>query len=167
MRTEAEAVVRQGVPSGPLVEIRTAFMRYRGQGHEIAVPLAADRIDAAALRAAFDETYQRLFGRIIPKLEIEAVTWTLALSQDFALPSVATAPAATAAPEPSGTRAVIDPATGNRELSSLYERADLLPGTRLEGPAVIAEAGTSTIVPPGFSAAVGANGELILEFVRT
>ena len=167
MRTEAEAVVRQGVPAGPLVEIRTAFMRYRGQGHEIAVPLTADRIDAAALRAAFDETYQRLFGRIIPKLEIEAVTWTLALSQDFSLPSVATAPAATAAPEPSGTRAVIDPATGNRELSSLYERADLLPGARLEGPAVIAEAGTSTIVPPGFSAAVGANGELILEFVRT
>ena len=35
MRKEAEAVVRLGAPDEPLVEIRSAFMRYRGQGHEI------------------------------------------------------------------------------------------------------------------------------------
>ena len=39
MRAEAEAVVRLGAPEGALVETRAAFMRYRGQGHEIAVEL--------------------------------------------------------------------------------------------------------------------------------
>ena len=39
MRAEAEAVVRPAAPGEALVETRLAFMRYRGQGHEIAVPL--------------------------------------------------------------------------------------------------------------------------------
>ena len=40
MRAEAEAVVRLGFPTGELAETRTAFMRYRGQGHEVAVRAA-------------------------------------------------------------------------------------------------------------------------------
>ena len=59
MRDEAEAVVRLGVPRGALTETRTAFMRYRGQGHEIAVPLDGAALDPAALRAAFETTYAR------------------------------------------------------------------------------------------------------------
>src|SRR5205085_11449657 len=39
MRAEAEAIVRRGEPKAPLTETRSAFIRYRGQGHEIAVPL--------------------------------------------------------------------------------------------------------------------------------
>ena len=80
-------MVRLGVPTGELTERRTAFMRYRGQGHEIAVPL--DRRGARSRRRCDRRsrpTYARLFGRIIPRLEIEAVTWTLALSQPYALP---------------------------------------------------------------------------------
>src|SRR6185295_780684 len=41
MRAEAEAIVRRGEPDAPLTESRSAFMRYRGQGHEIAVKLPA------------------------------------------------------------------------------------------------------------------------------
>ena len=59
------------------METRTGFMRYRGQGHEVAVPLPDGMLDPAALRAAFDATYARVYGRVIPRLEIEAVTWTL------------------------------------------------------------------------------------------
>ena len=39
MRAEAEAIVRRGAPDAGLTEQRSAFMRYRGQGHEIAVQL--------------------------------------------------------------------------------------------------------------------------------
>ena len=39
MRAEAEAIVRRGAPDAALSEQRSAFMRYRGQGHEIAVKL--------------------------------------------------------------------------------------------------------------------------------
>jgi N-methylhydantoinase A len=87
MRDEAEAVVRLGVPRGALVETRTGFMRYRGQGHEVAVPLPAGTLDPAALRQAFDATYTRVYGRVIPRLEVEAVTWTLSLAEPHELPS--------------------------------------------------------------------------------
>ena len=69
MRAEAEAVVRLGVPRGALIEMRTGFMRYRGQGHEVAVLLPDGALDPAALRAAFDATYARVYGRVIPRLE--------------------------------------------------------------------------------------------------
>ena len=57
MRAETEAVVRLGAPTGELQETRTAYMRYRGQGHEIAVPFPAGKADPATLRTAFDTTY--------------------------------------------------------------------------------------------------------------
>jgi N-methylhydantoinase A len=93
MRAEAEAVVRLGVPRGALIETRTGFMRYRGQGHEVAVLLPDGALDPAALRAAFDATYARVYGRVIPRLEIEAVTWTLALAEPHDLPERLKTPA--------------------------------------------------------------------------
>ena len=89
MRAEAEGVVRLGAPAETLVETRTAFMRYRGQGHEIAVPLPAEGFDPASLRAGFDTAYAALFGRTIPRLEVEALTWTLSLATSRPLPQPA------------------------------------------------------------------------------
>jgi N-methylhydantoinase A len=163
MRAEAEAVVRLGVPAGELVETRTAFMRYRGQGHEIAVPLGGGALDPAALRAAFDATYARLFGRVIPGLAVEALTWTLALSQPFDLPAAVSLPEGGAVAEPEGSCRIIDPATGRLDTAAVYQRARLRPGDRLTGPAVVMEAGTSTIVPSGCSAQVdGARGLVVI-----
>src|SRR6476619_6005715 len=94
------------------MEQRTAFMRYKGQGHEIAVPLDGAALHPEALRTAFETTYARLFGRIIPKLEIEAVTWTLALSQSYALPEPSPASPRLGAAKASGTRRMIEPING-------------------------------------------------------
>src|SRR5262249_1862818 len=47
MRAEAEAVVRRGAPDSALTEQRSAFMRYRGQGHEISVALPVRAFTAA------------------------------------------------------------------------------------------------------------------------
>ena len=158
MRAEAEPVVRLGWPTGELQEIRTVFMRYRGQGHEIAVPMGV-----ASLRDAFDSAYASLFGRLIPGLEVEAVTWTLALSQPRETPSRTKTPAKTAAVEPVGQRRVIESETGAAVMASLYARRDLPVGTHITGPACLLEAGTTTIVPSGWIAAIGADGEIIIE----
>jgi N-methylhydantoinase A len=163
MRAEAEAVVRLGVPSGDLTETRVAFMRYRGQGHEVAVPVPAGPLEAVALRASFDATYARVYGRVIPGLETEAVTWTLALAQPSALPARQAVPARVAAPAPVGRRQVTDAASGAVQDAAVYSRSSLPAGVSLAGPAVIVEAGTSTIVPSGFSLHVDATGALLLE----
>jgi N-methylhydantoinase A len=162
MRAEAEAVVRLGVPTGELVETRTAFMRYRGQGHEISVPLGSGQLDPAALRTSFDTTYTRLFGRVIPRLEVEALTWTLVMSQPFDLPTVELMPADAGTPAADGTCAIIDPATGRTDQAVMFHRSKLLPGESFAGPAVVMEAGTSTIVPAGWSLRVDAAGALVL-----
>src|ERR1700726_4963324 len=64
MRAEAEPIVRRGAGEAPLTETRSAFMRYRGQGHEIAVPLpvrAYREADATELLDAFETAYRRLY----------------------------------------------------------------------------------------------------------
>ena len=165
MHAEAETVVRLGFPVGDLTETRTAFMRYRGQGHEVAVALPPGAVDAAALRTAFDATYARVYGRVIPGLEVETVTWTLALAQPFSLPERLPAPPDLAPPPPTATVRLIDPASGDVTDATVYPRAALPAGAQLTGPAIIVEAGTSTIVPPGFLARVGAGRELLIEDV--
>ncbi len=166
MRAEAEAVVRPAAPGETLVESRQAFMRYRGQGHEIAVPLANEPFapDAAGeLRRRFEATYEQVFGRAIPKLEVEALTWTLSLATDRPLPAPAKTIAKAAAPAPSGHREVFDPVSGLREKNALHERDALKPGMMLDGPALIVEDGTTTVVPNGFTARINAVGQIVLE----
>jgi N-methylhydantoinase A len=166
MRAEAEAFVRLGAPDAALQEVRTGFMRYRGQGHEVAValppgPYGTDSNDV--FRTAFEATYRALYGRTIPKLEIEVLTWTLSLAEAKPLPVRIPDPPAAAAPKPSGMRRIMDP--GVRQLidASIYDRASLAPGARIIGPAVIVEAETSTLVPEGFRAGPNAAGHILIE----
>jgi N-methylhydantoinase A len=166
MRAEAEAVVLPAAPGEKLVEQRQAFMRYRGQGHEIAVrlvnqPFAADAADE--LRRRFEATYEVVFGRAIPKLEVEALTWTLSLATDRPLPAAAEPVAAKKAPAPSGHREVLDPATGTRDRAAIHERDALAPGMTLDGPALIVEDGTTTVVPKGFAARINSVSQIVLE----
>ncbi|HLJ04897.1 MAG TPA: hydantoinase/oxoprolinase family protein, partial [Acetobacteraceae bacterium] len=163
MRAEAEAVVRLGVATGELVETRTGFMRYRGQGHEVAVPLPNGPLDPAALRAAFDTTYARVYGRVIPKLEIEAVTWTLSLSEPHELPQQLAALPTTGADAPLGRRSMAETTTGETVDAAIYLRSSLGKGASLRGPAVIIEDGTSTIVPTGYVAHISAGDDIVIE----
>ena len=166
MREEAEAVIRLAAPSEKLVETRLAFMRYRGQGHEIAVPLPNQALDVDAardLRRRFEATYETVFGRIIPKLEVEALTWTLSLATDRPLPKPAPEAKAAAAPKANGHREVFDPVSGRHEKAALHERTSLSAGMSLDGPALIVEDGTTTVVPQGFSARINALGQIVLE----
>jgi N-methylhydantoinase A len=148
-----------------LVESREAMMRYRGQGHEIAVPLpngvyrAEDR---DALREWFEAQYTAVFGRIIPGLEVESLTWTLTLATEWTLPPASEQPASHEPTQPGGQRRIFDPGSERWVDASVYIRADLAPGVRLEGPAVIVETETATVVPPSFTAMVTAPGHLML-----
>ena len=109
-------------------------MRYRGQGHEIAVPLPAEALDAAALRAGFDAAYAALFGRTIPRLEVEALTWTLSLATAARCPSRrAGGPAAPPRRPPPGARCSTRRPAGARRPRCTSAPA-LAPGMALDGP---------------------------------
>ena len=139
-------------------------MRYLGQGHEITVPLPAEALhgeDDAILKSAFEAEYQRLYGRLIENLDIEVLTWSLTVSTDP--PKIAPLPktAERAAPKPAGMRHVRDPVAGSVP-TALYDRAALAPGHYLEGPALVVEEETTTVVPVGFDLRVDGLGYLEL-----
>jgi N-methylhydantoinase A len=163
MRDETEAVVRLGAPTGDLRETRTAYMRYRGQGHEIAVPFPAGKADPETLRTAFDTTYSALFGRIIPRLEIEVVTWTLALAQRQDQPEPSIRPAENGPAKPVGTRRMVETETGEMVTAHVHDRHTLQPGATVSGPAVILEDGTTTVIPSNRIARIGADREIVIE----
>jgi N-methylhydantoinase A len=158
MRAEAEAIVRRGEPEAALTETRSAFMRYRGQGHEIAVPLPARPYrpeDAAMLLAAFEEAYRALYSRIIPGVEVEVLSWVLLLSGPVpAGEGEAPAEPPPSHPEPARRRAVFDPDGAGFAEVAIYERAALMPGAVVPGPAVIVEDETSTVVSRAFDARI-------------
>jgi N-methylhydantoinase A len=166
MRAEAKAVVRLGVKQGELVETRTGFMRYRGQGHEVAVPLADGELDPTGLRAAFDATYARVFGRVIPRLEVEAVTWTLSLAEPHDLPMRQDLPRDAGLAAPSGHSCIVETTTGEAVDAALFVRAEMPKGARLSGPAVIVETGTSTVVPSGYTVRIGASDDIVIEEIE-
>jgi N-methylhydantoinase A len=166
MRGEAEPIVRRGAGAAPLTETRSAFMRYRGQGHEIAVPLPTRNYhddDAALLRAAFEDEYRRLYSRVIPGVEVEILSWVLLLSAP--VPTEATGPRPAPephTPQPARSRPVLDPETGEFIEVAIHERRDLLPGAAIPGPAIIVEDETSTVVSRFFDARVDAFGYIEL-----
>ena len=170
MRAEAEAVVKAGAPDAKLIETRTADMRYRGQGHEITVTLPPGEFNAASrekLIKLYEDGYAATFGRTIPGLSVEIMNWTLRLAaEQAALPKAPPQPADKPA-KARGKRAVYDPADQDMKDVAVYHRDDLVIGSLVPGPAVIAEDETTTIVPKSFAARLSPIGAILLEKVGT
>jgi N-methylhydantoinase A len=165
MRAEAEAIVRRGSPAGSLTEQRSAFMRYRGQGHEIGVSLpvrALAAADRATITSLFEEAYRRLYSRSIPGAEIEILSWVISVAAPEEGTLAGELPLAPAEAKPRSRRPVFDPATAEFQDVPIYWRADLTPGTRVAGPAIIAEDDTSTIVSVRFDAQIDRFGYIEL-----
>ena len=166
MRSEAEEVVAQGAPGAAVAERARAYMRYAGQGHEIGVELP-DGIEGEdggrLLREAFDQAYETMFGRTIPDLDVEVLSWTLTLTAERGRGTRINRAQATADERaPSTTSLVIGPG-GEAVPAALHLRDDLAPGARILGPALVTEAQTTTVVPSGFAATALPSGDLALE----
>jgi N-methylhydantoinase A len=59
---------------------------------------------------------------------------------------------------PVRTRAVLDTASGAVSDWAVYDRTALAPGVTIAGPAIVSEDETSTLIGPGWSAVVNAQG---------
>ena len=166
MRSEAEDVVRQGSDAASLVETRQAYMRYAGQGHEIAVDLPVECYDAShreRFREGFEAAYARLYGRSIAGVEIEALSWTLTISTPVEpAPARPARPRLKSAPAPAQRQSFFDPVSAGRADVPVFRRETLAPGVRIEGPALIAEDQTTTVVTSAYDADIDAHGHIVL-----
>ena len=165
MHIEAFDIVSAGAPGAELDERRIAYMRYIGQGHEIVVDVPVrdlKKADGAGLKAAFDKAYGDLFGRVIPSMQVEILTW--ALSNSTVQPptdlreEVARGPIAPTA----GEQELFDADRTDFVAAPVYQRNDLDPGMTLDGPALIMEAQTTPVVTDHFTAMINGVGHIEL-----
>jgi N-methylhydantoinase A len=165
MADAAHAIVRHGDAVSTRVERRTAFARYRGQGYEIAIDVPGHTLqagDAAVLAASFEAAYRAHYGGLAVQLPIEILTWRLSVST--ALPAVAVAGQARLgeAAVPTSWRDVLDPGEGRVRSHAVYRRPDLRPGHTVQGPALIVEDETTTVISPPFDAHIDAHGYIVM-----
>ncbi|MFN3892303.1 MAG: hydantoinase/oxoprolinase family protein [Beijerinckiaceae bacterium] len=168
LRTEAEKVVRLASGNRPLRERRFADMRYRGQGHELAVELPArdyENADGEVLTEVFEAQYQKNYGRRIPNLSVEALTWTLVLSaidDDDEGVGEALEPATSEAPVLRTTQ-VFDAEVGDFVTARVIARDASPAGARFDGPALVVEDQTTIWTPTSFEGRISRGGHVILQ----
>ena len=165
MEAEAHAFLDEGARGVERTTKLTAMMRYSGQGWEIPVilPHQAFTLDhLPMIQAAFEEAYRTLFGRIIDGLAVEITDWLLTVST--VLPPVAPAVRHTAgAAAPVGrTRQFFDAALRETVDAKEVARNEVTAGKMVEGPAIVVETNTCTIVTSGYNLVGQGDGSLRL-----
>ena len=161
MREEATTVVSSAAQGRRVTEIARAYMRYIGQGYEISVEFDPN-FTKNQLIEAFEGSYAELYGRIIPGLDVEVLSWTLNLTtaQEQVVPVDETLPRSSNDKD-YPTRLIMD--DGNLVPTQQVFRDQLPKHERLEGPMLIIEDQTTTVVPSRFAVHVNARDDLVIE----
>ena len=170
MRKEATDVVEPGAQGQRTREIRTAFMRYIGQGHEVSVEIPVkleeaelDSQSSGRLTIAFETEYTRLYGRTIPSLEIEILTWSLLVSTKESDGLAINMSAKSYVHDTMEFRKLMDAESGEFNDAAVYDRLSLAPGAKIEGPAIVTESDTATVITRRFEGQVTDGGYMIFE----
>lgn len=165
MKAESIGFLRQGMPEGePELEC-TAFMRYVGQGWEIPVSLPFkpfSNSDTAQFKALFEAAYTQFFGRPIEGPDVEIVSWSVKASSPLLPVQPVQQISASHRAHEVSRREVFDVVSGGFVDAGIFQREELQPGARVDGPAIIAERETSTFVSSSFTATVQPDGCLLV-----
>jgi N-methylhydantoinase A len=166
-RDAVNSLERDGINPMRIRIAREADIRYAGQSMEVRVAAPAGEIDSAFLAAlidAFHAAHLRTFGyNYAGEQKIELVNFCVSgfgLVERPRVPKLSTR----GRPTRKSVRPVyFDGAFGE---TPVYERAALPPAFRLDGPAVVEEFGSTTVVFPGQKLEVDPHGILIVRSVR-
>ena len=139
-------------------------MRYKGQNHEIRVPLAMEKIkDSRAVRDAFTRDYERLYSFSSDDM-IQIVNFGLSAIGDIVYPVITEDPYA--GPDPAdavmGSRWVYQ---GDGVFADyvLYDRERLRNGNVIKGPAIVEQMDSTTLILAGQKATVDRYLNMVIE----
>ncbi|MCU7788685.1 hydantoinase/oxoprolinase family protein [Pyrobaculum sp. 3827-6] len=142
-------------PVGPTYYVRLADVRYQGQGWELVVPVGRPA-SLEEVRRAFEEKHLATYGFKLDR-PIEVVTVRVFAVVARKRPRLRE-PEATGEPKPTHRRVYF----GEWVEAPVYKREELPRGFKTEGPAVIEERHSATVVPPKWRVEVGPLGSLVL-----
>jgi N-methylhydantoinase A len=147
-------------------------IRYLGQGYELTVPVgdssAVIDSDLVGLRKAFDELHERSFGHSAPDEDAEAVNFRLRASAIVTKATLHARPAATSDVSTAqvGEREVCFDARAPLTMTPIYDRELLGNGHAIQGPAIIEQVDSTTVVYPGQRALVDSYMNLVIRSER-
>jgi N-methylhydantoinase A len=150
------------------VVTRSLDMRYGGQGFELTVPCPAGKFDRPAieqLRKSFEEAHQLAYGYVASDEAVQVTTLRVGAVGRVKKAEFRPQPDAVtqAADAIAGTRKVWIPEAGGMTDCPLYDREKLEPGHTIDGPAIINQMDSTTLVLPGQTARVDSFLNLIIE----
>ena len=162
----ADGIVANALPGVRRRSEASVLMRYRGQGHEIEVPISKpDDADGLAdeLSSGYADAYRARYGRTLPVGVIEVMTFTVRVRTER--PQV---PMTARAPEQSTTQTEsragwYDAASGEEMSVRLIQRQNVGGRDEIFGPAMVVEPQTTVVVPGGTICRTDAQDNLILE----
>jgi N-methylhydantoinase A len=159
-------LVRQGVARHEVGFLRELDVRYFGQSFELTIgaeaPFERKAYERTLLR--FHERHLRTYGYESPEEPLEIVAARVTAIGVVKKPPLAPQTKTTAAPSP---EALLERRSvyfqGGRIETPVYDRGRLPPGTHWNGPALVEQYDSCTLVAPGWHARVDGLGDFILE----
>jgi N-methylhydantoinase A len=159
-----ETLARDGISPANMRLVREADIRYAGQSMEVRVTAPGGPIDQrfiAALIDAFHAAHLKTFGyNYAGRQKVELVNFCVSGFGMIERPSVPKLEPGDFAPPVAATRPVYF--GGVFRDTPIYPRAALGPGVRLDGPLVVEEFGSTTVVFPGQTLAVDPHGIMLV-----
>jgi N-methylhydantoinase A len=165
-RGKAE-IAAEGVPEDAIALLRSADLRYVGEGHEVPVELPPGTTGGAAIAhlwKAFHSVHRKTFGFAYEGTQdVELVNLRVqAIGRAFR-PEVSPSPGGGGTrAEPKSHRAVFWRGKGWLDCP-IYWRPDLPTGAVVAGPAIVEEYGSTLVVPDGWTVSREPHGNLKLE----
>ncbi|MBX9775590.1 MAG: hydantoinase/oxoprolinase family protein [Xanthobacteraceae bacterium] len=161
MEAEARATLVRDFGAGEVLFERFGEMRYVGQRHNIKVPLP-DTADPAAIRTSFDRDYKRRYGHADARANAEFQALHLSAFSRMRRPELKWLPRAQGGSATPQRRQVYFGAAGTLD-AAVFDRTALPVGFKGQGPALIEEYGSTTLIWPGDRFEVGTFGELRIQ----
>ena len=183
-RQGREMLARERVRFDSVHVIHGADMQFQGQSHILGLPLATATPDIDELRLLFERAYWKRFEVALPEIRpvlVNLHTAVLGRRPGIDLAALADGHGAGAGSgmQADGSHPPAHEAGGHgagreiraeravrfldgRHPTPILGRESLPPGTALEGPAIIVQLDTTTVLPPAFRAVVDDAGNLLI-----
>jgi N-methylhydantoinase A len=159
-----EALLREGMEHARIGFERQVDMRYVGQSYELPIPLGDARVEDAleAMLQHFHREHERAYGFAAPDESVEFVTLRLTAVGKIAKPKLRDLPQGGAEAVPRAVRQVYFAEAGGFVDCPSYDRYEFTAGGVIEGPAIVEEMDSTTVIHPGFRAEVDRYGNLLI-----
>jgi len=161
-----KALLGEGMEGARIGFERQVEMRYVGQSYELPVPLPDGKVEDAldGMLRQFHEEHERAYGFAAPAEPVEFVTLRLTAVGGIAKPKLRELPRrdrdVSAARR--AVRKVYFAESGGFVDCPSYDRYKLAADGVIDGPAIVEEMDSTTVIHPGFGAAVDRYGNLLI-----